>query len=78
MYISFRSYKKDWKAMNKDEIIRHYSDFASFMARYEEDMTFDEADRYWNKFEKLEQYIETTYGVNAREEERKLWGLKCS
>ena len=78
MYISFRSYKKDWKTMDKKEIIRHYSDFVSFMARYEEDMTFAEAERYWNKFDKLEQYIEMTYGVNAREEERKLWGLKCS
>lgn len=57
MRITFKSNKREWHKLTKDEMLAHYSLFLDFMCMYEEEMTFSEADRYYKKMEQLREYI---------------------
>lgn len=70
MNIKFKTNKADWKKYSRAEIILHFSAFQDFMLQFEEHMTFSEAEKYWNKYEQLSDYILKTYGINAEEEVR--------
>ena len=69
MKVDFKIDIKGLDKLNKDEVLSVFEWFQSFMCRHEEDMTFSEAEKYWNTYEKVAEHIKNRFGIDDPEEE---------
>lgn len=67
MNIKFRVTIKELDSLNAEECLNVLKVFHDFMCRYEEHMTFPEAERYWNKYNNAVKYITKRFNISDPE-----------
>lgn len=67
MNIKFDITLKELNKFDKEDVLRIFEAFQDFMCQYEEHMTFSEAERYWKKYEKVNNYIKTRFNIDDPE-----------
>lgn len=67
MNIRFKVTLKELDDLDQDGVLRVFGEFQNFMLVFEERMTFAEAEKYWDKYDKVEKYIKKRFKIDNPE-----------